>query len=162
MADTPEQGLATAARLSLADQPAKPLAEAAEQLDLLGLPASKGRDVVETRPGTRRGIPNKATQEWSKWFSNRGYRLPIEILMDVANRRVDELSRALNVSRGDAMNLIIRCASEAAPFMHARLASIELKPGEPGGPSSTLEITGSLVDVIPQHTPAEPPESPTD
>jgi hypothetical protein len=160
MAGEPEQGLATAARLAAGERgaPARPDDEV-EQLDLselLGLPpvnGSKGQVVTVRKPGTRAGIRNNRTQEWDRWFRERGFRFPIEIFMAYANMSVDELRKRLGCSALEATNVILRAAGEAAPLLHARLASIELKrDGEPGGRSSRLEIEGSLVDVTPQTT----------
>jgi hypothetical protein len=152
MADSPEQGLATPARLALADQPAPAGSEPAqlELADLLGLPVSSSirPSVPDRRPGTRAGIRNKRTEEWLDYFSAQGYRLPIHNLMAYANLGVDELARRLGCTALEAMNVIIRCNAEAAPYLHAKLASIEIKrDGEVGGRSTTLAI-----DITPTPT----------
>jgi hypothetical protein len=161
MAGDPEQGLATAARLAGDERAAPPGPDEVEQLDLLellGLPPVNGSktEVVSVRkPGTRAGIRNNRTLEWERYFRERGYRFPIEIFMATANMPVDALRKSLGCSALEAMNIILKAAGEAAPLLHARLASIEVKrDGEPGGRSATLEIEGSLVDVTPQHPPA--------
>jgi hypothetical protein len=163
MPDDPEQGLATAARLALAEGGAPPGSEG-EQLDLadlLGLPpapSSNGAGLPARRSGSRAGIRNRRTEEWLEYFSGRGLRLPLENLMAMANLGVDEVRRRLGCTPLEAMNVIIRCNAEAAPFLHARLASIELKrPGEPGGRPSTLSIEGELaIDVTPEPPPDQP------
>jgi hypothetical protein len=167
MADSPEQGLATAARLSLDARPGRAgpagAGEAPEQLDLLGLlgmsaPSGPGaparHDLPASRPGTRAGIRNRRTDEWIEYFAARGYRSPLENLLALANLGVEELSRALRCSLLEAAQIIIRCNSEAAPYLHPKLASLELRSrGEPGGRPSTLELVpqhrefGSLVDL---------------
>jgi len=168
-----EQGLASAARVSLAEggAPPNPVEEQLDLPGLLGLPPAantvnnKEKQVVPLRkPGTRAGIRNRRTEEWLDYFSNRGYRLPIESLMAVANLGVDELAKRLCCSALEAMNVIIRVNAEVAPYLHPRLASIEFRArGEPGGRSSTLEIEGSLVDVTPENSlPDAPPANPSD
>lgn len=162
MAGDPEQGLATAARLALGERGAAPGPDE-DQLDLpglLGLPAANttvNEVTVARRPGTRAGILNKRTTDWLEYFSKRGYRLPIENLMALANLGVEELAKRLHCSPLEAINVIIRVNSEVAPYLHPRLSAIELKPpGELGGRPSTLEIEGSLVDVTPQPSPSAP------
>jgi hypothetical protein len=160
MADAPEQGLATAARLLLAERGA-PASSEAEQLDLadlLGLPApgSATPNGPARRPGTRRGVLNKTTEGWLEYFAGRGYRLPLENLMAFANLGIDEVSKRLRCSPLEAMNVIIRCNAEAAPFLHAKLASVEIKrPGEIGGRASTLRL-GEVLDVTPDDTDTTP------
>jgi hypothetical protein len=73
--------------------------------------------------------------------------------MAYVNLGVDELARRLGCTPLEAMNVIIRCNAEAAPYLHAKLASIEIKrDGEVGGRATTLAI-----DVTP--TPTSEPET---
>jgi hypothetical protein len=150
MASGFEQGLATAARLSLGERgaPPDPAAEQLDLPDLLGLPpaanTSNSQVTATRRPGTRAGIRNKTTEGWIDYFINRGYRLPIENLMALANLGVDALAKRLQCSPIEAVNIIIRVNAEVAPYLHPRLASIELRDRP-----STLQIEGSLVNVTP-------------
>jgi hypothetical protein len=92
------------------------------------------------RIGTRRGIPNRTTTAWQEYFAARGYRMPLENLMSFANLGVDDVANRLGCSPLEAMNVIIRCNAEAAPYLHHKLASIEIRrDGTPGGP---LDDTG--------------------
>jgi hypothetical protein len=164
-----DQGLATAARELLATQPSAP--ERAEQLDLdfLGMPAyreeSTGAQIVPVperldrvpefrdldeprRRGTRAGVRNRRTEEWLAYFATR-YRSPVENLLAMGNMSIEELCKSLRCSPLEAANIKIRCNAEAAPYTHAKLATIEIKPpGTPGGGASTLAIEGGLVETI--------------
>jgi hypothetical protein len=157
MAESPEQGLATAARLALADQPA-PAGSEPVQLELAGLRGLPALSSIrpsfpERCPGKRAEIRNKRTEECLEYFSVQGYRLPIHNRMAYANLGVDELARRLGWTPLEAMNVIIRCSAEAAPYLHAKLASIEIKrDGELGGRATRLAI-----DITPTTPPAGEP-----
>ena len=73
--------------------------------------------------------------------------------MSFANLGVDEVAKRLKCSPLEAMNVIIRCNSEAAPYLHAKLATVEIRrPGEVGGRASTLALDHELVDVTPEES----------
>ena len=73
--------------------------------------------------------------------------------MALGNLGIEALAKAVGCSKLEAVNVIIRCNAEAAPYLHPRLASLELKArGEVGGRSSTLALDHEILDITPDDT----------
>lgn len=126
-----------------------------EQLDLLGFPPTKdGRPILPRRNGRPPGKRSYRTQEWIDYLLTK-YPSPLEGLLAIANLGIEELAQGAKCSLLEALDRKIKCLSEAAPFLHSKLASIELKPpGSPGGPSVPLVVDGDeAVDVTPPYDP---------
>jgi hypothetical protein len=153
----------------LATQPAAP--EGAQQLDLdfLGMPAYRdehGAQVVpvperldmmprpldetgDRRRGSRAGIRNRRTEEWLAYFGNK-YRSPVENMLAMGNMSIDALCKSLRCTPLEAAHIKIKCNEAAAPYIHAKLASIEVRPAGTveSGVASTLMIEGGLLETI--------------
>jgi hypothetical protein len=129
-----EDGFRSAAKTALTTQPAPPAA--AEQLDLLGMPSYRdpktGQEVTPRPQGGRpAGSRNRRTDEWIAHLLGR-YPSPLEGLLQMGNLGIDELARSLECTRLDAAKLKAFALKEAAPYLHARLSSVEVKaPGDP-------------------------------
>lgn len=119
--------------------------------DLLGLPETgeaARRAITEVvrrgRVGGRpRGVHNHKTEYWIAYLTSR-YASPLEVLAQLATSPVDALARELGCSRLAALQEKRHAAEALAPYMHQRLAQIELRPpGVPGGapvPLHALEV----------------------
>jgi hypothetical protein len=137
-----EDGFRSAAQTALATQPAPPAA--AEQLDLLGMPSyrdPKTGQEITPRPqslplakaagGRPAGSRNRRTDEWIAHLLGR-YPSPLEGLLQMGNLGIEALARSLGCTLLDAAKLKAFCLKEAAPYLHARLSSVEVKaPGDP-------------------------------
>ena len=144
--DSPQKGLASAAAVALADQPARPGSEP-EQLDLLGLPPiNNGQQIVTPRPGQRgRG---RRSQEWIDHLISSGrYSSPLEKLLAYGNVPIIELAKSLGCDYMAAAQFQVKCLEIVLPFLHPRLSSVEVRPaGDPlSGQSSTLSILGGAI-----------------
>ena len=142
MADhDPLSGLDAGARAALAQQPDRP-GRQPEQLDLLGLPPiNNGQDLVVPR-GSRAGIRNRRTQEWGDYLLSR-YESPLEIMVAMSNLPVAELARSAHCTLERALAIKLKAAELATPYLHPRLASIDValsKPGHPGGVAAQLRL----------------------
>lgn len=119
--------------------------------DLLGLPRTGDaarRAISEVvrrgRVGGRpRGLHNHKTEYWIAYLTSR-YASPLEVLAQLATSPVDALARELGCSRLAALQEKRHAAEALAPYLHQRLAQIELRPpGVPGGapvPLQALEV----------------------
>ena len=112
--------------------------------DLLGLPtvAAKREAAVfvnNAGKGRPRGIRNHKTEQWLDYLTRR-YASPLEVLAQIANAPVDALATELRCSRLEALREKRHAAEALAPFLHSKLATLELRPpGDPrGGIPSTL------------------------
>jgi hypothetical protein len=129
-----DDGFRSAAQTALATQPAPPAGP--EQLDLLGMPsyrdAKTGQEITPRPQGGRpAGSRNRRTDEWIAHLLGR-YPSPLEGLLQMGNLGIDELARSLECTRLDAAKLKAFALKEAAPYLHARLSSVEVKaPGDP-------------------------------
>jgi hypothetical protein len=123
-----------------------------EPSDLLGLPqtgeaarrsvSERGRrEPVGGRP---RGLHNRKTEYWIAYLTSR-YASPLEVLAQLATAPVDTLARELGCSRLAALQEKRHAAEALAPYLHQRLAQIELRPpGEPGGAPVPLQALAAL------------------
>jgi hypothetical protein len=126
--------------------------------DLIGLPGISPPAVGgNAGKGRAHGSHNRRTSELIAYI-NRRYGSPIEILMQMARAPVVELARELHCSRLDAYKTKQQAAAAATPYLHAKLATIEVvPPGHPGGEPSPLvlapqhgaiDITDAVVERI--------------
>jgi hypothetical protein len=118
-----------------------PGARDSEVEDLVGLARLDARPRAEGNAGKGRprGAHNYKTTAWVNYITGR-YGSPVEGLMQVARLPVAELARELGCSRLDALREKRACWIAAAPFIHAHLSRVELKPpGAPGGDPVTLD-----------------------
>jgi hypothetical protein len=135
----PYRGASAALELPIQSEELDPGLDEPE--DLLGLPAvAKSLNRGNAGKGRAKGSQNRRTAEMIAYIGRR-YGSPIEILMQMARAPVDKLSQELHCSRLEAYRSKQSAAIAAAPFLHARLASLELlPPGHPGGEPSTLTL----------------------
>jgi hypothetical protein len=114
--------------------------------DLLGLPTVAAKREVavfanNAGKGRPRGIRNHKTEQWLDYLTRR-YASPLEVLAQIANAPVDALAAELHCSRLEALREKRHAAEALAPFLHSKLATLELRPpGDPlGGIASTLVL----------------------
>ena len=106
--------------------------------DLLGLPkvAEKRALVVSANnagKGRPRGRHNTRTEAWVGHLLKR-YPSPLETLAQIQALPFDALAAELHCSRLEALIQKRHAAEALAPFVHQKLASIEIKPlGHPDG-----------------------------
>jgi len=97
-----------------------------EQLDLLGLPAPTPEQAraIELRrgPGRPAGARNKRTLAWADYLLAR-HANPVEVLLQIAESRVDELVAALGCSKLEALQEKRHAAVAAAPYVMQRQAT---------------------------------------
>jgi hypothetical protein len=119
--------------------------------DLLGLPqTASARDKTAIRSnagkGRPRGIHNHKTERWIDYLLRR-YPSPLEGAVQLANAPIAELARELCCSPLEAAKLKIQAMAASIPYLHQRLASVELKPaGSPDGEPVLLPYS-DLIDV---------------
>jgi hypothetical protein len=111
--------------------------------DLLGLPtvAAKREAAVfanNAGKGRPRGIRNHKTEQWLDYLTRR-YASPLEVLAQIANAPVDALAAELHCSRLEALREKRSAATALAPFLHSKLAVLELRP--PGDPRGSIPST---------------------
>jgi hypothetical protein len=118
-----------------------------ETADLLGLPQIEdaarrsNSDMVRRGQagGRPRGLHNRKTEYWIAYLTSR-YASPLEVLAQLATAPVDVLARELGCTRLAALQEKRHAAEALAPYLHQRLAQIELlPPGDPGGAPIPLE-----------------------
>jgi hypothetical protein len=113
--------------------------------DLLGLPkvAEKRALVVSANnagKGRPRGRHNHRTQAWVDHLLKR-YPSPLETLAQIQASPIDALAAELHCTRLEALIQKRHAAEALAPFVHQKLASIEIKPpGHPGGEPTLLQL----------------------
>lgn len=164
-----EQGLNAAAQQLMTTQPERPDQPEQGELDFLGMPSYRNDEGKNVRPqpiplpdtvrgrGSRAGIRNRRTEEWIDYFAHR-YRMPLEGLMAIGNLAVEEIRRSLSCTALEAMHIKIRALESAAPYLHSKLSSIEVKPaGTPGGAPSTLTIDSAEWQELAAETADGPP-----
>jgi hypothetical protein len=81
--------------------------------------------------GRKKGIPNKRTQEVLNQVAASGL-TPLDYMLQVMRDESQEAHRRLTA------------AQAAAPYVHSKLSSIELK-GKDGGPIEFTQITRKIV-----------------
>ena len=73
--------------------------------------------------GRKKGVPNKKTADMQERVAETGL-TPLEVMLDIMRRTTDE-------------RLQLTAAQAAAPYVHAKLSSIELS-GKDGGAIETI------------------------
>jgi len=132
----------------------------AEQMALLPLCESKGRESAENEvaegrgPGRPPGSKNKSTAAWRDFLLSR-YPSPLVGLAEVAFRPMDQLAKDLGASmeglaykdRKELLQMQLQCMKELAPYLHQKQP---LAVENTGGGLMTLVInsgTASADDV---------------
>jgi hypothetical protein len=113
--------------------------------DLLGLPkVAEKRALVSANnagKGRPRGRHNTRTEAWVGHLLKR-YPSPLETLAQIQASPVDVLATELHCSRLEALIQKRHAAEALAPFVHQKLASIEIKPpGHPDGEPVLLTLS---------------------
>jgi hypothetical protein len=81
----------------------------------------------------------------------RRYPSPLEGAVQLANAPIAELARDLCCSPLEAAKLKVQAMAASIPYLHQRLASVELKPaGSPDGEPVSLPYSDSF-DVTPEN-----------
>jgi hypothetical protein len=133
-------------------------ASSAEELqppDLLGLPetaAAREKAAVRNNAGKGRprGVHNHKTELWIGYLLKR-YPSPLEGAIQLANAPIAELARDLRCSPLDAAKLKVQAMAASIPYLHQRLASVELKPaGSPEGTPVFLPYSDDPIDITPE------------
>jgi hypothetical protein len=133
--------LLRATRLALAAQRTEEPEDEQPALDLLGLPEVE-RNANLSRAGRGRppGARNLATREWCDHLL-RKYGSPLEVLAQMARAPTDAVARELGCTRLEAYTAKRHAAESLAPFLHPKLATVEVHPpGHPDGPPSILTL----------------------
>jgi hypothetical protein len=132
-----------------------PSPEELQPPDLLGLPQTAGaREKTALRSnagkGRPRGAHNHKTELWIGYLLTR-YPSPLEGAVQLANAPIAELARDLRCSPLDAAKLKVQAMAASIPYLHQRLASVELKPaGSPEGTPVFLPYSDDPIDVTPE------------
>jgi hypothetical protein len=133
-----------------------PSSEESQPADLLGLPqTAAAREKVAARnnagKGRPRGVHNHKTERWISYLLKR-YPSPLEGAVQLANAPIAELAQELRCSRLDAARLKVQAMAASIPYLHQRLATIELKPaGSPDGLPVSLPFSDDVIDVRPEN-----------
>jgi hypothetical protein len=128
--------------------------------DLLGLPqtaAAREKTAIRSNAGKGRprGIHNHKTERWINYLLKR-YPSPLEGAVQLANAPIAELAQELRCSPLDAAKLKVQAMAASIPYLHQRLASVELKPaGSPGGVPVSLPYSDDAIDVTPENEDGE-------
>lgn len=157
-----ERGYQTAVAMALQDR-GEDLEQEEEQLDLIGAPETAA--VIQIRekrgPGRRPGARNKRTVEMANYLLNR-YASPLEVLMQIATMRVDELSASIGCTKLEALQEKRHAALAALPYIHQKqpvavdlnsrsIVHLTIVEGEaaPGNSAEedVITLTGQIVDA---------------
>ena len=119
-------------QLDLTMPTAVPGPEDLQPPDLLGLPhtaAAREKTAIASNAGKGRprGVHNHKTERWIGYLLKR-YPSPLEGAVQLANAPIAELARDLRCSPLDAAKIKIQAMAASIPYLHQRLASVELKP----------------------------------
>jgi hypothetical protein len=103
-------------------QPGDPPTDEAQQLDLIGAekPEEFAARIERRGPGRPPGARNKRTQEWAEFLLARNAS-PLEVLMQIANARVDDLARQLGCKRLEALQEKRLAAIALVPYLHQKM-----------------------------------------
>jgi hypothetical protein len=75
----------------------------------------------------------------------------LEGAVQLANAPIAELAQELRCSPLDAAKLKVQAMAASIPYLHQRLASVELKPpGSPDGVPVSLPYSDEIIDVTPE------------
>jgi hypothetical protein len=132
-----------------------PSPEESQPSDLLGLPhtaAAREKTAIRSNAGKGRprGVHNHKTERWIGYLLKR-YPSPLEGAVQLANAPIAELAQELRCSPLDAAKLKVQAMAASIPYLHQRLASVELKPpGSPDGVPVSLPYSDEIIDVTPE------------
>ncbi len=120
---TPTDGLATAlAHVMETRDDAAPGSDPAEQLsleDFLGLPPRSDGKPATAQIGRPPGSPNWRTKEWIKFLETR-YGNPLEVLMQIAFAKVDDLRSQAGCTAFEALQEKRLAATVLVPYFTSR------------------------------------------
>ena len=120
---TPTDGLATAlAHVMETRDDAAPEGDPAEQLsleDFLGLPPRPDGKSATAHIGRRPGSPNRRTKEWVRFLESR-YGNPLEVLMQIAFAKVDDLRAQVGCTAMEALQEKRLAATVLVPYFASR------------------------------------------
>jgi hypothetical protein len=137
-----------------------PSPEESQPPDLLGLPhtaAAREKTAIRSNAGKGRprGIHNHKTERWIGYLLKR-YPSPLEGAVQLANAPIAELAKDLRCSPLEAAKLKVQAMAASIPYLHQRLASVELKPpGSPDGVPISLPYSDDTIDVTPENEDGE-------
>lgn len=133
-------GFAAAADELLRDAAAP--AAAVEQLSLLSDEGRNQKPNVPRGTGRPQGALNKTTLGWRDYWT-RQYGSPVEKLLRLGAMPVDTIAGELNCSLLEAAKLQIMANEKAAPYVHSRLAQIEIRDrrGLPADEPPMIDVT---------------------
>lgn len=127
------QGLVAEARREEASRQGELFAEPRSE------PETRGQVVPFRGPGRPPGARNKRTDEAARLYC-AAFGDPLARAIEVAAMPIlapgvlEEFARFLQCSRLEAFKAWANCSSATMPFVHQRLATLEVKPaGSPGG-----------------------------
>lgn len=140
--------------------PDNPPADEPEQLDLIGaVKPEKFRELQERRgPGRPPGARNKRTQEWAEYLLSR-YASPLEVLMQIANARVDDLRKAIGCTSLEALQEKRLAAIAVIPYVHQKqpmavdltktsFVQLIIQESEPAQVGDDLTLTARVVEAV--------------
>lgn len=110
--------------MAIAARSEAPPATRVEQLDMLGLGASKKVVKLAAQRDKKLGRPkdarNKRTVEWANYLLSR-YTSPLEVLAQMASTDVDLLARSLGCSKLEAYAEKRQSAMALLPYLHSKM-----------------------------------------
>lgn len=81
--------------------------------------------------GSRKGIPNRRTEDSKRYYSALGFRDPLAFLGHLITIQPDELAREMRMTLADALDMQRKAAVDLMPYLHSKQpARVELGEGE--------------------------------
>lgn len=75
---------------------------------------------VVRRGGSRKGVPNRRTEDFKKFYAASGFRDPLMFLGHVISIDTDELAKHLACKRVQALDVQRKAAENLAPYLHSK------------------------------------------
>jgi hypothetical protein len=76
-------------------------------------------DVVR-RGGSRRGVPNRRTEDTKRYYQALGFRDPLAFLGHLITINTDELARSLGCKKAAALDVQRKAATDLMPYLHSK------------------------------------------
>lgn len=86
---------------------------------------------VRRSGGSRKGVPNRRTEDFKRYYAASGFRDPLLFLGHMISIDTDDLAKHLACKPAAAMELQRKAAADLAPYLHSKQpARLELGDGE--------------------------------
>jgi hypothetical protein len=84
-----------------------------------------------TRGGSRKGVPNRRTEDFKRYYASLGLADPLLVLGHIVSAKVDDIARELGCKPLAALDIKRRAAADLAPYLHSKQpAKLDLGEGE--------------------------------